>query len=704
MIGFRQNKATEGKMPFVSLVVLVRESANWFDCLINSVNNQSNSDFEVLFIRDHAMVETWSKAKKCARDNSRFRCIETGNVDVSLRKNIAIDVASGVYISFLYSDDVLQPDFVQTLMNEGASKPDVILFNVLKYNARTGVIRPANAVKEGGITYRRAFSKHDPLENIFKVCKPELHYMVFNKKFIVSEGIGFLSDEHPNDPALIYLSLCFAARIAITKHSILKVKSGAIPGVDSTNSVPSSLIIGTFEHVITCIKDRKIYARLSKPLSNIAISKCAYYLDSAEGAVDRFELCKRLAQSECFPDKILSMPLSEYADADQYWKVKGCIYACAFRNEIERLNKPADLHVLKETDWHIEPPKISIIVPVFNSEKWIDECLSSIVRQTLSAIEIIVVDDGSTDGTLQNVMRYANEDPRIVVLAQDNRGPSSARNAALNYEFLRGDYVYFMDGDDWIDPEMFEILYTDATSRDLDILFCDGINFVDRENPADKRIVESRIGFYSKEGDYSSVYSGLEIIKEMLNHNEFRINLPSQLIKLSHIQRNALRFDERLKTYEDGVFTLESLCQALRCSHHKGILWHRRSRSESLSTISPRFSKSYSRFRCFLKISTMMNDHQLSSNERKTLLSLLQRELKHARSNYRAINLEEKRAYYALDFEEQIAFEELVVKDDLLNASRAFIKQNERQYRVIQRVRENIVYKSCRALIRLFKG
>jgi glycosyltransferase involved in cell wall biosynthesis len=115
-------------------------------------------------------------------------------------------------------------------------------------------------------------------------------------------------------------------------------------------------------------------------------------------------------------------------------------------------------------------PLISIVVPVYNVAPYLDECLQSIVGQTYSHLEIIVVDDGSTDCTPALCDRWAGQDERIRVIHQANGGQSVARNAAL--DIATGELLGFVDGDDWIEPDMYETLLSLLQTHDADIAVC----------------------------------------------------------------------------------------------------------------------------------------------------------------------------------------------------------------------------------------
>ena len=118
--------------------------------------------------------------------------------------------------------------------------------------------------------------------------------------------------------------------------------------------------------------------------------------------------------------------------------------------------------------------KISIIVPVYNAEKYIDRCIKSIYSQTFTDYEIILVNDGSTDNSLALCKEYAEKDSRITVIDKENGGAGSARNKGI--EIAQGEYLAFPDVDDWFEPDMYEDLYALAKQGDYDIVFS-GVNY-----------------------------------------------------------------------------------------------------------------------------------------------------------------------------------------------------------------------------------
>lgn len=119
---------------------------------------------------------------------------------------------------------------------------------------------------------------------------------------------------------------------------------------------------------------------------------------------------------------------------------------------------------------YMNNPKISIIVPVYNVEKYLRRCLDSIVAQTFTDWECICVDDGSPDNSGKILDEYAVKDKRFVIIHKENGGVSSARNAGL--DIARGEYVTFCDSDDWVEADWLLVQYTDIVSEDFDVCIC----------------------------------------------------------------------------------------------------------------------------------------------------------------------------------------------------------------------------------------
>lgn len=119
-------------------------------------------------------------------------------------------------------------------------------------------------------------------------------------------------------------------------------------------------------------------------------------------------------------------------------------------------------------------PKLSIVVPVYNAEKYLNQCIDSILRQSFADFELIIVDDGATDRSGSICDQYALSDKRVTVLHTENHGVVTARRTGVNC--AQGEYIAFVDSDDWLDPDFYRCIFENAGDTNADILFCSRIN------------------------------------------------------------------------------------------------------------------------------------------------------------------------------------------------------------------------------------
>lgn len=149
----------------------------------------------------------------------------------------------------------------------------------------------------------------------------------------------------------------------------------------------------------------------------------------------------------------------------------------------------------------VQNPIISVIVPAYNVEKYIGKCLTSLINQTISNIEIIITDDGSADNTKKIISDYAASDKRIIYLQQENLGPSEARNKGL--QLAKGKYISFVDSDDWIDNDFLEKLYSAIIRYDADIACATAIR--------KRRHIEKYRVYYDKYEEYQSLEDKIRV-------------------------------------------------------------------------------------------------------------------------------------------------------------------------------------------------
>lgn len=212
---------------------------------------------------------------------------------------------------------------------------------------------------------------------------------------------------------------------------------------------------------------------------------------------------------------------------------------------------------------------ISVIVPVYNVEKYLERCINSILQQTYQNIEIILIDDGSIDKSAEICDYYNKKDKRISVIHKKNTGVSSTRNQGLN--IAKGKYLICIDSDDWLEKNMIETLYKNINKYDADLSVC---NFYINENKKQytNDLEKQRL-----------IIEDLEQMYEFLfDKSKFGGYLWNKLIKKSIIDENNIRFDEKIKVEEDVMFLIKVLktCKKIVYDSNQ-ILYHYSQRSNS---------------------------------------------------------------------------------------------------------------------------
>ncbi len=229
-------------------------------------------------------------------------------------------------------------------------------------------------------------------------------------------------------------------------------------------------------------------------------------------------------------------------------------------------------------------PDVSVIVPVYNTGKYVGRCLDSILSQTKQNLEVICVNDGSTDDSLHILSKYAKLDSRVKVIMQENKGLSAARNAGIRAAC--GRYIYFCDSDDYVSEDMMEYLYNTASKNNLDLVLFNADSFLDPDSAQDVFCVErakSYESYYNRSGDYEGVQSGKEIFASMHEKGEHRASVCLQFIRALYLRKKHLCFYEGIR-HEDNLYTLQVLLGADRVQFVNKNFFHRRVRVGSIMT------------------------------------------------------------------------------------------------------------------------
>lgn len=212
-------------------------------------------------------------------------------------------------------------------------------------------------------------------------------------------------------------------------------------------------------------------------------------------------------------------------------------------------------------------PNVSVIVPVYNVEKYLDKCLQSIINQTYKDIEIIIVNDGSTDSSLNICEKYAEKHDNIILINKENGGLSDARNVGMQH--ASGDYYMFVDSDDFVSENIVKVLYNLCVKNDATIAICDPIHI----KPNDAHSFESN--------SYYCVYNSEDALIEMLYQKSFLVSAWAKLYKKSCFENTEFPVG---MFFEDSAVMYKIFDQADKIVYTKAKLYAYVHRDGSITT------------------------------------------------------------------------------------------------------------------------
>ena len=217
-------------------------------------------------------------------------------------------------------------------------------------------------------------------------------------------------------------------------------------------------------------------------------------------------------------------------------------------------------------------PKVSVVMPVYNTKPFLRMCLESVINQTLREIQIICVDDGSTDGSLDILREYEKRDPRIIVVVQPNINAGAARNRGLTY--ATGEYLSFLDSDDYFECNMLENAYTKAKEHSAEVvIFRSDAYDIDSDQYIEQRYTIRRELLPDHEP-----FAGIEVKRDFFK--AFVGWAWDKLFLRDYIRENKIRFQEQ-RTTNDLFFTFIALSNAKRIVTLEDLLVHHRTHIKS---------------------------------------------------------------------------------------------------------------------------
>ncbi|MBC8530280.1 glycosyltransferase [Gehongia tenuis] len=265
----------------------------------------------------------------------------------------------------------------------------------------------------------------------------------------------------------------------------------------------------------------------------------------------------------------------------------------------------------------MDQPRISVIIPVYNTAKYLAACLDSALNQSLQEAEFLCINDGSTDGSPEILAKYAQKDSRLRVLTKENEGLSVARN--LGIAEARGEYLCFLDSDDLIQPGALQAMYEAASPEQLDLLVFD----FDLLHDGGPEIGGGRPDAWRRKRHHDGLKSGEAMYVEMLREGDYRCMAWGQCLRRAFLQETGHRFVPGM-VHEDELFTLNALLLAQKVRHLHRSLYVYRLRQGSIMNSPYSFAKLSSRIKILLDEAKLALSPELSQDTRECIAAVAQ--------------------------------------------------------------------------------
>ena len=300
--------------------------------------------------------------------------------------------------------------------------------------------------------------------------------------------------------------------------------------------------------------------------------------------------------------------------------------------------------------------KISVIIPIFNVESYLSKCLKSVINQSLEDIEIICINDGSSDNSFKILKDFSKKDSRIKIINQSNHGLAYSRNIGIKNS--TGDYILFLDSDDYIDVNTLEKLYNLAIKNECDLILFKLLNFDD------------------KSGDkFADEYFDMKFLKNMIADNIFNwrdvknrlfdisVTAPGKLYKRELIKD--IEFPENL-IFEDNLFFTKTIFNSDKIFFYDEYLYYRRIRSNSIT------NSDFDKFSDVIEIYNLVIDYVKSLGYYDIFkLTLFYKKTKNIYDKFTKVRDNDKENFFKLIIEDFTSYKNEISKDsDFKNANK----------------------------------
>ncbi|MCD7886636.1 MAG: glycosyltransferase [Clostridiales bacterium] len=584
--------------PTVSVIIPVYNVERYLAQCLDSILGQTLQDIEVICVDDGSTDGSPAILEEYARQDGRMQVLYQRNQYAGVARNRGLAAAQGDYVIFLDSDDFFAPEMLEKTTQAARERnADIVIFGGARYDDRTQTVtKKDDFLRRALLPKEPVFSPADVPDTLFALDNPAPWCRLYARRFLLETRLQFQALPNANDFYFTLSSMALAERITAVDADFIYYRTNRVGSLQQDKHKDPLCFLSALESLYQELVQRGVFALLQTSFRHSSLSTILSNLRSVQTDEARLQILETL-ESEPY----CQLPLQEVPGTDDgnLMVHRYSLQLSAARDWHRRSKKICALTEQGGGVQYDEAPEIgevsvSVIIPVYNSAPYLDETLESIVNQTLKAIEIICINDGSTDESLEILERWAAKDKRIALFSQVNAGLSCTRNFGIAH--ARGEFIYFMDSDDILEQNALEQLVAVMEEKKLDALYFDGTTFYDNEELAEA--FSSYQSTYTRSRAYDGVYDGATLLRKFSEEGKYAVSACLQILRTNFVRENTISFLPGI-IYEDNPFTFEVLLKAKRTSHLQRAYFHRRIREGSIVTKQVTFFNVYSYYRCF---------------------------------------------------------------------------------------------------------
>lgn len=622
------------KTPLLSVIIPVCNVEKYLAECLDSALGQTLDDMELICVDDGSTDSSAVILDAYAQKDSRVRVLHKANAGFGHTMNCGLRMARGKYVAFLESDDFIVKDaYAELIARAEECGSDIVKGDYFEVRGNRGAyqMRPCRMMGRVDLYNQNLCPRDVPY--LFYV--PMMNPMgVFRGKFLRQNAI--LHNETPGasfqDMGFWFQAFCLAKSVHYMDKPFYCYRKDN-PSSSMNNMGKAACIRDEYTFMWHFLEDRwnelswgaPIYYHrlfgsfLFRYINLVSYLKPRFLMDVFRDELvacvarpsftdARFSESERIKLRQIIdtPDAFLLASLAEKKVNEDM-----CLAYCAAERRANALSSAlAQMRKIEggeraDDEKQVPMVKVSIIIPVYNVISYIDKCIDSVLNQTLREIEVICVDDGSTDGSCERLRQWADRDSRVKVISQANCGQSVARNRGL--DVAGGKYVYCVDSDDWLaDVDVLTELYREAEEKGLDLLSFDAKSSLECDcQDRGGRISKDT---YIRKHDYVGCKTGVALLDEFVENNEYRVAPFLVFLRRAFLQENGIRFYAGI-IYEDNIFMMRCMLAAKCASHVSRIGYVRRVRSGSTMTGGATFKSLYGYLTCYIQLYLMQVSH-----------------------------------------------------------------------------------------------